>query len=172
MEEYLGAIKIFAFNFPPRGWMTCAGQIVSIAQNQALFALLGTQYGGNGTTTFALPDLRGRVPMGYGVGPGLSNYAIGQVGGSETVTLTSNNLPAHSHSLNAYSEAGNVGAPSGALPASSGGLDPEYRTSGTLVPMGPNAIGASGGNQPFNNLQPFLGVNYCICVEGIFPSRN
>lgn len=172
MDEFIGTIKAFGFNFAPRGWALCQGQLLPIAQNTALFSLLGTTYGGNGTTTFALPDLRGRMPIGQGQGPGLSNYVMGQMGGTENTSLIANNLPAHSHTLNAYSEAGDVASPANALLATSGTLDPEYRASGTGVTMAAGAIGVTGGGQPFNNVQPYLVVNYSICVNGIFPSRN
>ena len=172
MDEYLGTIKAFGFNFNPRGWALCQGQQMSIAQNTALFSLLGTYYGGNGQTTFALPDLRGRMPIGQGQGPGLSSYQIGQTGGTENTTLSTNNLPSHSHALNAYSDQGNVGSPANALLASTGELDPEYRASGTGVTMAAGAIGLTGGQQPFNNLQPYLVINYSICTSGLFPSRN
>ena len=171
METFIGQIILVGFNFAPRGFATCDGQLLSIAQNTALFSLLGTTYGGNGQTTFGLPDLRGRVPMHQGQGPGLSSRVLGEVSGSETTTLLATNLPTHTHSLNAYSETGNVGSPAGALLANSGSFDTEYRTSGTVVQMGGGAIGNAGGSQPFNNMQPFLAINFVIALEGIFPSR-
>lgn len=172
MDEYIGTIKVFGFNFAPRGWALCQGQLLPIAQNTALFSLLGTYYGGNGQTTFGLPDLRGRTVVGMGQGPGLSPYDIGQQGGSETVTLLTTQIPQHNHLLNAYSESGDVGSPANALLATTGALDPEYRASGTLVQMAGNAIGVAGGNQPHNNIQPYLATNYSIALEGIYPSRN
>jgi len=172
MEAFIASIILFGGNFAPRGWALCQGQILSIAQNKALFSLLGTTYGGNGQTTFALPDLQGRVPIQQGQGPGLSRYNLGQTGGTEATTLPSQNMPAHSHSMNAVSEAGNVGAPAGASLAATGTLDPEYRVGGTPVGMAATSIGPTGGNQPFSIMQPYLALNYIIAVEGIYPSRN
>ncbi|MEP7144855.1 MAG: tail fiber protein [Ferruginibacter sp.] len=172
MEAFLASIIIFCGNFAPRGWALCNGQILSIAQNTALFSLLGTTFGGDGVSTFALPDLRGRVPVHAGQGPGLSTYELGQPGGSENTSLLLSNLPPHSHSLNAVSEAGTTSAPSGAFLGNTGALDKEYRASGTAVTMNQGAIGATGSSQPFNNLQPYLAVNFIIALQGIFPSRN
>ena len=172
MDYFLGGILIAGFNFAPRGFAFCNGQILSIAQNTALFSLLGTTYGGNGQTTFGLPNLQGRVPMHFGNGPGLTPRNLGEVAGTENTTLLIQNLPAHNHALNAYSETGNVGAPAGALLANTGSLDPEYRTSGTPVAMGAGGIGQTGGSQPFSNMQPYLVLNFVICTAGIFPSRN
>lgn len=173
MEAFLASIILFAGNFAPRGWAFCAGQILPIAQNTALFSLLGTTYGGNGQTTFALPDLRGRVPVGTGQGPGLSAVDLGEVAGTPTHTLLLTEMPTHNHLMNAFSDPGNVGVPTGAYLAGTGGLDPEYRTSGTTaVQLNAQAISIAGGNQPHNNMQPYLGMNYIIALEGIFPSRN
>ena len=172
MESFIASIILFGGDFAPRSWAFCNGQLLPIAQNTALFSILGTTYGGNGQTTFALPDLRGRVPLHAGQGPGLSDYSLGQSGGSEATTLLTTNMPAHSHSLNAVSETGNVGAPVGASLAATGALDPEYRVGGTPVGMAASSIGAAGGGQPFNNEQPYLALNYIICLEGIYPSRN
>jgi microcystin-dependent protein len=171
-EPFIGEIYMGGMNFAPRGFATCQGQILSIAQNTALFSLLGTTFGGNGQTTFALPDLRGRVPMGWGQGPGLSPRTLGEVGGSETVTLLTTQMPAHNHGFNAVSDAGDTSAPSGAFLANTGALDREYKASGTSVQMNPAAVGAAGGSQPHDNLPPFLVLNFYIAVEGIFPSRN
>lgn len=172
MDPLLASIIIFAGNFAPRGWALCQGQILSIAQNTAVFSLIGTTYGGNGVTTFALPDLRGRVPIQQGQGPGLSDYVLGEVAGTETTTLTLNNLPQHNHSLIATSEAGSTSAPAGAYLGNTGALDKEYNISGTQVAMNAGAIGLAGGSQPFQNLQPYLAINFIIALEGIFPSRN
>ncbi|OIN55995.1 phage tail protein [Arsenicibacter rosenii] len=173
MDPILGTIVMFGFNFAPVGYLSCNGQQLGIQQNAALYSLLGVTYGGNGTTNFNLPDLRGRLPIGFGQGPGLSNYPLGQKAGSETSTLTVANLPAHTHALNAYAEgpAGNVAGPAGALPANTGGLDPEYRTSGTIVQMAPQGVGLTGAGQAFSNMPPYLAVNYCIASEGIYPQR-
>lgn len=172
MEPFLGQIILVGFNFAPQGYATCDGQLLSIAQNTALFSLLGTTYGGNGQTTFALPDLRGRTPIHQGQGPGLSNRAIGESSGTEATTLITSNLPAHTHTLNAVSEVGTVGAPAGAFLAATGSFDPEYRPSGTTVQLAPQSVGITGGSQPVNNMQPYLVLNYAIALEGIFPSRN
>lgn len=169
---FIGEISIFGFNFNPRGWEFCNGQLLPIAQNDALFALIGTTYGGDGQTTFAMPDLRGRVPFHFGQGPGLSNHFIGEQSGQESVTILPNQLPLHNHSLNAVSDAGDVSVPTGAYLANTGALDKEYITGGTVVPMNANVIGPAGGNQPHNNIQPYAALNYCIASEGIFPSRN
>ena len=172
MDPLLASILIFAGNFAPKGWAFCNGQLLAINQNQALFALLGTTYGGNGQTTFALPDLRGRVPIHFGQGPGLSNYDLGQAGGAENTTLTVNNLPAHNHPLHATSEGGSTSAPAGAYLGNTGALDREYNISGTSVTMNAGAIGATGASQPFSNVQPYLAINFIIALQGIFPSRN
>lgn len=174
MDEYLGVIKIFGFNYTPQGWLPCNGQLLNINQNAALFSLLGTTYGGNGTTTFAIPDLRGRVAIGMGQGTGQPNYAYGQTGGTANVTLTTANMPAHTHNfaLNAYSDLGNTGDPAGASPANTGSLDTEYRTSGTSVAMANQSTGAAGSNQSFGIMPPYLALNYCICLQGIYPSRS
>lgn len=172
MEGYIAEVRLFAGNFAPRGWAFCQGQILSIAQNTALFSLLGTTYGGNGQTTFGLPDLRGRVAVGPGQGPGLPPINLGQVAGAPTHTLIITEIPAHNHTLNGVTEPGDVASPAGAFLAGTGGLDPEYRASGTTVGMAPQSIGVAGGSQPHNNMQPYLGLNYIICMEGIYPSRN
>ncbi|OIN58240.1 phage tail protein [Arsenicibacter rosenii] len=173
MEPFIGQICIFGFNYAPQGWGLCNGQQLSISQNQPLFALIGNTYGGDGRTVFNLPDLRGRTPIGMGQGPGLSNYVWAQKGGSETSTLVVNNLPAHTHALNAYAEgpAGNVAGPKDALPANTGGLDPEYRTSGTLVQMSPQGVGMTGSATPFSNIPPYIALNFCIAIQGIWPQR-
>lgn len=186
MDEFIAIIKMFGGNFAPRGWALCNGQILSIAQNTALFSLLGTTFGGNGQTTFALPDLRGRVPIHPGQGPGLSPYSLGQQAGTENVTLTINNMPGHNHTFQGHqgtsSNNGNDSLPGGQLPAVpvvniSGtdhnvnayvsGAQPDGQFAGLV-----GTIGITGGSQPFSNIQPYLCVNFIICLEGIFPSRN
>lgn len=184
-EPYIGTIQAYGFNYAPRGWQTCQGQILSIAQSSALFSLLGTIYGGNGQTTFALPNLSGRVPNGQGQGPGLSPYSIGQLGGVESTTLTSQQMPAHTHAgtLSASTTVGATSAPAAGnfLGAPAGqdetSLNPVAVTvyvpaAGTSVALGGLAIGAAGGNQPFSLLQPYLTINWSIAIDGIFPSRN
>lgn len=179
-EAFLGEIKMFAGNFPTRGWAFCDGQILSIAQNTALFSLLGTTYGGNGQTTFALPDLRGRVPVHAGAtaGPGLTKVNLGQSAGTETVILISNNLPPHTHNveIKGVELDGNTHLPTGAYPANTKLLDKEYYKPASgetpaLKTMQTVQTSTAGSAQPINNMQPYLGVNYIICLEGIFPSR-
>ena len=172
LEPFIAEIYMGGMNFAPRGFASCQGQLIAIAQNTALFSLLGTTFGGNGQTTFALPDLRGRVPMGQGQGPGLSPRTLGEVAGTETVTLISTQIPAHTHPLNAVSEVGDASAPSGNYLANSGALDKEYKSTGTVVQMNAGAVGSAGSSQPHANLQPYLVLNFYIAVEGIFPSRN
>jgi microcystin-dependent protein len=171
-EPFISEIYMGGLNFAPRGYALCQGQLMSIAANTALFALVGTTFGGNGTTTFGLPDLRGRVPMGQGNGPGLTPRSLGELGGTENVTLLTTQIPSHTHQYNAVSDAGDTAAPSGAYLANTGALDKEYKTSGTIVPMNTNAVGATGGSQPHGNIQPYLVLNFYIATEGIFPSRN
>lgn len=170
MDDFLGIIKIFAGNFAPRGWAFCDGQLLSISQNSALFSLLGTTYGGDGMTTFALPDLRGRAPVHAGNGPGLTDRRIGQRFGSETVTLTEANLPGHSHttSVNAASE-GDTDNPTGSVVAGNG-----VNSFGTAsdTTLSSETTGNTGGGQAINNLQPVLVINYIIALQGIFPSRS
>lgn len=175
-EPFLGEVRIFACNFAPYGWAMCNGQILSIAQNSALFSLLGTQYGGNGTTNFALPDLRGRIPTHKGQGLGLSPYDQGEQIGEEAVTLLTTEMPIHSHPLALDTDTGTSTSPSGTLPAVPN-INPRfpkqmYSTAAPTVTMLANSLGASGGNQPHNNLMPYLTFNFCIALAGIFPSRN
>lgn len=180
MEPFIGQICLFPYNFAPRGWAFCNGQILSISQYTALFSLLGTTYGGNGQTTFALPDLRGRVPVSSGQGPGLSNYDLGQVGGSEGVTLNVNQLPSHNHMLMGSGNAATVNSLNGNVLASSNGTTGDeqavgvntYTTAGSPATADPSSISQTGGNQPAPIVQPYLAMNYCIALEGIFPSRN
>lgn len=171
-EPILGEIRMFAGNFAPYGWAFCQGQLLPISQNTALFSLLGTTYGGDGTTTFALPDLRGRVPVGFGQGPGLSNRVIGQQFGTETVTLTTSQMPAHSHTVNAVTSEGNQNLPTNSLPANTKALDKEYSDANANTTMKATMVNPTGGNQPFGVTQPSLGVNFIIALQGIYPSRN
>jgi microcystin-dependent protein len=166
-EPFIGEIRLLPFNFAPRGWAFCQGQILSIAQNTALFSLLGTTYGGNGTTTFALPDLRGRVAVSAGQGPGLSSYTLGQQSGVESVTLLTTQMPSHSHLVNCNSGDADSGTPLNKFPA---GASSYSGSAGST--MNPGTIGNAGGSQPHTNVQPLLVLNYCIALEGIFPSRN
>jgi microcystin-dependent protein len=169
-EPFIGQIILVPYNFAPRGYAFCQGQILSIAQNTALFSLLGTTYGGNGQTTFALPDLRGRVPLSQGQGPGLSNYSLGEQGGVESVTLISQQMPQHNHLLSVNNQGAATGRPSGQFPGVTAAN--AYAPSGDGSTFSPQAISLTGGNQPHENRQPYLALNYCIALEGIFPSRN
>lgn len=173
-EPFLGEIKMFGGNFAPRGYAFCNGQLLAIAQNTALFSILGTTYGGNGQTTFGLPDLRGRAPLHQGQGPGLSNYTLGEMAGDPTVTLISNEMPAHTHTPGCQTGAGNVGSPIGAVWAQGVGRSPPplYSSTAPNTSMSANAIGLTGGNQPHNNAQPSLAVTFIIATQGIFPARN
>lgn len=173
-EPFLGEIILGGWNFAPRGYAGCDGQILPIAQNTALFSLLGTTYGGNGQTTFALPDLRGRVPMHQGQGPGLSNRSLGEVAGEESHTLLSTEMPQHNHLLQGASAPGTTRDTSGALLAKeASGQTAVYAPSGSPdVAMSPLSIANAGGSQPHNNMPPYLVLLYCIALEGIFPSRN
>lgn len=184
MEGTIGEIRMFAGNFAPKYWAFCAGQLISINHNQALFSVIGTIYGGDGQNTFGLPDLRGRVPIGPGQGPGTSNYTLGQMSGTETNTLNINQLPAHNHN--------------GSLKVSSGNATQSAATNGASIATPGNGSGRSfvatdgfntvspditlnaesvttqntGGNIPVNNVQPYLAMNYIICLQGLYPSRN
>ncbi len=171
-EPFLAEVRILPFNFAPAGWAVCAGQVLPISQNTAVFSLLGVNYGGNGTTNFALPNLQGQVAVGAGQGPGLSPYSVGQTGGTETVTLVANQLAAHNHPASAIHDAGNSYSPAGDSWSADGANRAKlYRSADPTVPMGANAVSPAGGNQPHNNLQPYLVLNYCIALVGVFPSR-
>jgi microcystin-dependent protein len=177
MEGTIGEIRMFAGTFAPRSWAFCSGQLMAIAQNTALFSILGTTYGGNGQTTFALPDLRGRGPVGVGQGPGLPLVDLGQVGGEPTVTLLTTQVPAHNHTLLASTGLGDASTPVagkslGVVTDATANPLNAYATAAPSVALAPQSIGNTGGSQPHNNLPPFLGMNYIICLEGIFPSRN
>jgi len=178
---YIGSIALFAGNFAPKNWAFCQGQILSIAQNTALFSILGTTYGGNGTTTFALPDLRGRAPVSAGQGSGLSNYVLGQKSGSENAVLSTTQLPPHTHAVslapNVKNAVGNSRTPVGNVLANhaGGGVAP-YSTAPPDAVAASGAVsgtaGISGSNQPVPIVQPYLVINYIILLYGIFPSRN
>ncbi|MDF7776264.1 tail fiber protein [Sphingomonas sp. AOB5] len=175
-NPYLGELRPFAGNFAPRFWALCNGQLLSIAQNNALFALLGTTYGGDGITTFALPDLRGRLALSQGQGPGLTNRTLGEQSGTETVTLTIQTMPAHTHVVVASANEAASPVPTGRVPAApkNGGkfyLPPNVGTQ-TDAPIGTASIGTAGGSQPHENLMPILAINYIIALQGIFPSQN
>ncbi|MGH2664490.1 phage tail protein [Flavobacterium sp.] len=171
-NNYVGEIRMVGFNFAPTGWAKCEGQLLPIAQNTALFSILGTTYGGNGQTTFALPDLRGKVPMHRGQGPGLQSRDLGETGGSETNTLLVSEIPSHSHIINAVTADGNQNLPSGNLHANTKLLDKEYSDASGDTTMNSNMIQAVGGNQPVNNMQPYNSVTYIIALQGVFPPHN
>lgn len=164
-EPFLSEIRIMAINYAPVGWAMCNGQLMPINQNQALFALLGTTYGGNGQTTFALPDLRGRVPIHFGAG-----FTLGQKGGEEVHTITQNEMPAHTHLINATNNLATAATPTGLTLAQANANI--YGGTSDLTTMAPATISNVGGSQPHENRQPFLALTFCIALIGIFPSRN
>jgi microcystin-dependent protein len=174
-QPYLGGIFMFAGNFAPRGYQLCAGQILSISQNTALFSILGTTYGGNGTTTFALPDLRSRAPIGVGNAPGLSPVVLGEAAGAQTASILTSNLPPHNHIINASSAAGALSTPQNnfiAVPVdSTGTAGPGFNSSANAT-MAPTALTMTGNAVPISIQNPYLGINYIIAVQGIFPTRN
>ncbi|MBX7185194.1 MAG: tail fiber protein [Vicinamibacteria bacterium] len=170
-NPFLGEIRLFGGNFPPRGWAFCNGQLLSIAANSALYSLIGTIYGGDGMTTFGVPDLRGRVPVGQGQGPGLSARVVGQLSGSETVTLTAAQMPQHTHQPRAFSSAGTQASPANGTWAATA-PPPGYSSGTPGAAMNAAAIGSAGGGQPHDNMIPFLGLSFIIATEGIYPSRN
>jgi microcystin-dependent protein len=167
---FIGEIRMFGGNFAPVGWAFCDGQLLAISQNDALFALIGTTYGGDGQTTFGLPDLRGRIPVHQGQGPGLSNYSLGEISGSENVTLTAQQIPAHTHAAQGQSATGNQAAPGGGVWAAS--AQNQFSANAPGAAMSNAAIGPAGGSQPHDNMAPYQVVNFIIALEGIFPSRN
>lgn len=181
MEGYIAEIRMFAGNFNPRSWSYCNGSLLSIAQNTALFSLIGTIYGGNGQTTFGLPDLRGRVAVGaQGQGPGLPSYQLGEMAGTPTTTLLLSNLPFHNHtisgSVNMLANSGTDGQTDDPNGRRLSGATIFTNATSEPAPMAPCqsnlTTGFTGSNQPFNNMPPYLGMNYIICLEGIYPSRN
>lgn len=166
-EPFIGQIQDFGFNFAPRGWAQCNGQLMQISQNSALFSLLGTTYGGNGTTTFALPDLRGRTPIHFGQRPGLSNYALGQVAGNETVTLQTSQIPSHNHILRALD-----GDPEATVPTNAALTSGQFWNTGApTTASSPSSLAPAGTGQGHANMQPTLVVNWCIALQGIYPQR-
>lgn len=173
-DPFVAEIRIFPFNFAPRGWAFCDGQLLPLSQNTALFSLLGTMYGGNGMSNFALPNLQGRAPMHPGQGPGLSLHDLGEEGGSETVTLTTAEIPAHWHAMRASEEPGEAASPSAArsVGRSRGGAIYQTHTSDQRTPMAPQAASVTGGSTPHNNMQPYLTFYFCIALQGVFPPRS
>jgi microcystin-dependent protein len=171
-DPFVAEIRIFPFNFAPKGWAWCDGQLMPLSQNTALFSLLGTTYGGNGKSNFALPDLQGRAPMHPGQGPGLSLHDLGETGGSETVTLLESEIPAHAHTLRAYrSDPADRFQPTGAVlaRASNGNA---YNSAANIVSTAPESLAPAGGDQPHNNMQPYLTFYFCIALQGVFPPRT
>jgi microcystin-dependent protein len=174
-DPFIAEIRIFPFNFAPRGWAACNGQLMPLAQNTALFSLVGTTYGGNGISNFALPNLAGRLPLAPGQGPGLSMRDLGAAGGSATVALQASQMPAHSHQLAASASAtsatpaGNVMAP--ALTATNATV-PVYKNGSNRVAMAPTAVAPVGAGLPHNNLPPYLALNFCIALQGVYPPRG
>ncbi len=171
MEPFIGQIQTFGFNFAPRGWAKCEGQLLAISQNSALFSLLGTTYGGDGRTTFGLPDLRGRSIIGPGNGPGLSSISWGQRAGAENLTLSVNNMPSHNHGVTVSVNTGNgeEASSTGILSSHTGAFNED--PSGGAVLGGVNSTN-TGGNQPTNIRNPYVGIYYCIALVGLYPSRN
>jgi len=175
-DAFLGEIRIFAGNFPPKGWQFCEGQLVRVSEFTALFSILGVSYGGDGKTTFALPDLRGRAPMSQGQGPGLTPRSVGERGGAETVTLLTNQMPAHNHGAMGVSATGSTKSPDSAVWSqfASEGRQPVpanlFAATGD-VQMAPTALSPAGQSQPHNNMQPYLALRYIICFDGEYPSR-
>jgi microcystin-dependent protein len=172
-DPFVAEIRIFPFNFAPRGWAWCDGQLLPLSQNTALFSLLGTTYGGNGKSNFALPDLQGRAPMHPGQGPGLSLHDLGETGGSDTVTLLVSEIPAHPHALQAAGAPATSKTPTGNALARAVGANVYMSASGApLVSMSDQALRPAGGDQPHNNMQPYLTFYFCIALQGVFPPRG
>src|SRR5689334_22711736 len=171
MDPFVAEIRIFPFNFAPKGWAWCDGQLLPLSQNTALFSLLGTTYGGDGKSNFALPDLQGAAPMHPGQGPGLSLYDLGESGGAETVSLLESEIPSHSHPLKAALNPGTsrLPTPTVSLARSGGGSAYRPATGATIVPLSDQTIAPAGGDQPHNNMQPYLTLNFCIALQGVFP---
>ncbi len=173
-DPFVAEIRIVPSNFAPTGWAFCDGQLLPLSQNTALFSLLGTTYGGDGKSTFALPDLQGRAPMHPGQGPGLSLHDLGETGGAETVTLLESEVPAHSHPMMASTQPGEDPAPNPAeaLARSVGASLYQTVANANLSQLSPNALAVAGGGQPHNNMQPYLTLNFCIALQGVFPPRS
>jgi microcystin-dependent protein len=173
-NPFVAEIRIFPFNFAPKGWAFCDGQILPLSQNTALFSLLGTTYGGDGKSNFALPNMQGNAPMHPGQGPGLSLHDLGETGGSDTVTLLESEIPAHPHALMANIHNGDLGtpAPTNALARSTPGFIYKVPTPPATVLMADQVIAPAGGDQPHNNLMPYLTLNFCIALQGVYPPRT
>jgi len=172
MDPFVAEIRIFPFNFAPKGWAWCDGQLMPLSQNTALFSLLGTTYGGDGKSTFALPDLQGRAPMHPGQGPGLSLHDLGEMGGSETVTLLESDMPAHAHGLMSNAAIANRTNPAGNSIARVAGAAPYAPAAPPTAQLSPQALPPAGGDQPHNNLQPYLTFYFNIALQGVYPPRT
>jgi microcystin-dependent protein len=177
MDPFIGEIRLFPFNFAPKNWALCNGQLLPIQQFSALFSIIGVTYGGNGINNFQLPNLQGRVVAGVGTGPGLSTWDWGEENGEDSVALTINEIPAHNHLINAYNNPGTGNAPSAtnflAKDTRGGGITNYMAAAANAnVQMSPVIIGLTGSNAPHENRQPFLALNYCIALQGVFPARN
>jgi microcystin-dependent protein len=173
MDPFVAEIRIYPFNFAPKGWAFCDGQILPLSQNTALFSLLGTTYGGDGKSNFALPNMQGNAPMHPGQGPGLSDHFLGETGGSDTVTLLESEMPAHSHNFGASVRDGTARSPGGQLVAKGVGVNMYApAASAPLVQFSTNVITPAGGGQPHNNMMPYLTLNFCIAMQGVFPPRG
>ena len=174
-DPFVAEIRIFPFNFAPKGWAFCDGQIMPLSQNTALFSLLGTTYGGDGKSNFALPDMQGNAPMHPGQGPGLSLHDLGETGGSETVTLLDSEIPSHIHFMRAHNldQADHqIPSPTTSIAQSANGSAYQSTTNSNLTQLAAQTIAPAGGNQPHNNLQPYLTLNFCIALQGVFPPRT
>ncbi len=171
-DPFIGEIRMFAGNFAPRSWAFCDGQLLAVSSNNALFALLGTIYGGDGRTTFGLPDMRGRIPVHQGQGPGLSDRRIGAKGGAENVTLTANQMPSHNHAMNASGTAGTADGPAGMVQAGNSAVRAFRLNIGPNQTLHSATIGNSGGSRSHANMMPTLAVHFIIALFGVFPSRN
>jgi microcystin-dependent protein len=169
-DPFVAEIRIFGCNFAPKGWAFCNGQLLPISQNTALFSLLGTTYGGDGKSNFALPDMQGNAPMHPGQGPGLSLHDLGETGGSQTVSLLESEIPSHRHPVRASAGDGTTGSPAGSLVAQGVGVN-MYTATFNATSLNGNAVAPAGGDQPHNNMQPYLTLNFCIALQGVFPPR-
>ncbi len=172
MDPFVAEIRIFPFNFAPKGWAFCDGQILPLSQNTALFSLLGTTYGGDGKSNFALPNMQGNAPMHPGQGPGLSLHDLGETGGSDTVSLLQSEMPSHAHASMASNADSTDQTPGQSLPAGGLGGITMYATPGALTQFSSNVLAPAGGDQPHNNLQPYLTLNFCIALQGVYPPRT